>query len=112
VNKVRVLGDPEEDVPILAAGAFASFPGEDKCPSLTEEPSETEEYYDVDLEDAITNAAVSKSWMELLGDNLKRSNGLIDPVPSLASYSSSSSSGDTSVDDDSPPGVSFSRFEI
>jgi hypothetical protein len=106
VNKLRVLGDDEDERPIPAEGAFASFPGQRKYLSMTEEPTETtEDYQDADLEGS---ADAANAWM----DRLKRSHGAMDKVPGLAGYSISSSSGDQSMLSDGTPQDTFSRFEI
>lgn len=118
VNKLRVLGgDTEDDIFSRVERAPPSPPSflleDEKMITETEEPTDTEDYYDVDLEDAITTAAVRKSWMELLGDNLARNDETDEPMPRLTSYTtSSSSSRSPSAESESPPRKTFSRFEI
>jgi hypothetical protein len=95
VNKLRVLGDEEhlDDQTDVEAS--------DAEPAETEEPTETEEYFDVDLDGEEAPAIEGRrSWMELLCDNLARHESSSDEdvgdLPSLAGYSSSSSSGQRS----------------
>lgn len=71
--------------------------GYDEEPSETEDPTETEEYYDVDLVEGETQRSepIRRSWMELLSDNLARHESSDEEgadLPSLTSYSTSSSS--------------------
>ena len=89
VNKLRVLGDDE-----LANNA-SDTEGGSVARSETEESTETEEYYDVDLDERGSNVPdIRKSWMELLSENLARQEASDSEgeLPSLASYSTSSSS--------------------
>mmetsp|Transcript_24181 Transcript_24181/g.69580 ORF Transcript_24181/g.69580 Transcript_24181/m.69580 type:complete len:128 (-) Transcript_24181:34-417(-) len=99
VNTLRVLGeDKEGDDLSNNEGGLGSRYRYVLDPSETEEPTETEDYYDVDLEDDnVTDVVVRKSWMQLLSDNLARFSGSEDDaeLPSLKSYSSSSLSSDS-----------------
>ncbi len=84
------MGDDESD-------DLESSTDYDLEPSETEEPTETEEYYDIDLvESEIPRIPpIRRSWMELLSANLARhefSDEEGTDLPSLTSYSTSSSS--------------------
>ena len=98
INDVRVLGDnddnDEQSDLSLTIPAIEYY--EDS--TETEEPTESEEYYDVDLVGTESSPPVRarRSWMELLSENLSRHNKMNDDdgsdLPSLKRHSTSSSS--------------------
>ena len=91
INKLRVQGDRKylDDQTLVENG--------DEDLSQTEEPTETDEYDDIDLmEEDPPAVEIRRSWMQLLNNNLslhESSDSDSDDLPSLTSYSSSSSSG-------------------
>lgn len=98
IHDVRVLGDNEEEDERNELSLMIPAIEYYEDPSDTEELTESEEYYDVDLVETESPRPVRarRSWMELLSENLSRHNSINDDdggdPPSLTSYSTSSSS--------------------